>query len=333
MARIPDDEIERLKAEVSVLALVQAKGIALTRHGADWLGRCPFHDDKTPSLVISPVKNLWHCLGACGTGGSVIDWVMRERGVAFRRAVELVRAEVGTVPVADGRAAVPPRAAAKIVAPFAAGVEDAALLDEVIGFYHATLKQSPEALAYLAQRGLTHPDVIDHFRLGFANRTLAYRLPHKQIKSGAAVRGQLQRLGLVRTSGHEHFNGSLIVPVVDAAGAVVEVYGRKLRDDLREGTSKHLYLPGPHRGVFNLAGWRDSEEVIVCEALLDALTFWCAGYRHVTSAYGVNGFTDELLQALVVHGVKRVLIAYDHDAAGDAAAEEAAGDHAPRSRR
>jgi DNA primase len=62
-------------------------------HGADLLGRCPFHDDREPSLVISPEKNLWHCLGECQTGGSVIDWVMKTKGVSFRYAVELLKAD------------------------------------------------------------------------------------------------------------------------------------------------------------------------------------------------------------------------------------------------
>ena len=65
MARIPDTEIERLKREISLERLAESKGIELKRHGADWVGLCPFHDDKSPSLVISPKKNLWHCLGAC----------------------------------------------------------------------------------------------------------------------------------------------------------------------------------------------------------------------------------------------------------------------------
>jgi DNA primase len=68
MPRIPDEVIERLKREVSLERLAEARGIELARHGADLIGRCPFHDDKTPSLVISPKKNLWHCLGACSTG-------------------------------------------------------------------------------------------------------------------------------------------------------------------------------------------------------------------------------------------------------------------------
>ena len=99
MARIPDADIERLKETVSLVGLAEAAGVQLVRHGADWHGRCPFHDDKTPSLVISPTKRLWHCLGACNAGGSAIDWVMRERGVPFRRAVELLRAQAGQLPI------------------------------------------------------------------------------------------------------------------------------------------------------------------------------------------------------------------------------------------
>ena len=71
MARIPDDVIERLTHEVSLERLAEARGVKLARHGADLIGLCPFHNDREPSLVISPKKNLWHCLGACQTGGTV----------------------------------------------------------------------------------------------------------------------------------------------------------------------------------------------------------------------------------------------------------------------
>lgn len=87
--------------------------------------------------------------------------------------------------------------------------------------------------------------------MGFANRTLGLRLPAINRKAGAEVRTRLQRLGVLRESGHEHFNGSLVIPVMDAAGNVVEVYGRKITSGLRPGTPLHLYLPGPRAGVFN----------------------------------------------------------------------------------
>ena len=318
MPRIPDTEIERLKSEISLQRLAESQGIQLTRHGADLIGLCPFHDDHEPSLVISPKKNLWHCLGACQTGGSVIDWVIKTNGVSFRHAVELLREGIPSLAAAPvKRSSVP-----KLPAPVAPDADDQALLNQVIDYYHETLKQSPEALAYLKARGLDHPELIACFKLGYANRTLGLRLPEKSRVAGAEIRARLQKLGLYRDSGREHFNGSLIVPVLDEHGNVTEVYGRKLRDDLRAGTPKHLYLPGPHRGVWNSEALKASKEIILCEALIDAMTFWCAGYRNVTAAYGVEGFTEEHLAAFKQHGTERVLIAYDRDTAGDAAAEK-----------
>ena len=83
MARIPEAEIERLKNEVSVERLVETSGIELKKAGKDLLGRCPFHEDDTASLVVTPAKNLWHCFG-CGVGGGPIDWVIKKNGVSFR---------------------------------------------------------------------------------------------------------------------------------------------------------------------------------------------------------------------------------------------------------
>jgi len=319
MARIPDAELERLKIEISVERLVEAAGITLTKSNKDRLGRCPFHEDGEPSLVVTPAKNLFHCFG-CGAAGGPIDWVMRIQGISFRHAVELLKADLG-LPV-EGTAPVRESALRRLPAPVAFDADDQALLRQVVGYYHETLKTSPEALAYLKARGIDHPEAIERFQLGYANRTLGYSLPVKQIKAGAEIRGRLTKLGLYRESGHEHFTGSLVIPVLDAAGQVQEVYGRKILDNLRKGTPYHLYLPGPHQGVWNGAALADAQEVILCEALIDALTFWCAGYRHVTAAYGVEGFTADHLAAFQRAGTERVLIAYDRDEAGDRAAEK-----------
>ena len=114
-----------------------------------------------------------------------------------------------------------------------------------------------------------------------------------------------------------------MIPIVNA-GQALEVYGRKINDHLRKGTPKHLYLPGPHRGVWNVEALAVSKEIILCESLIDALSFWCAGFRNVTASFGVEGFTPDYLQAFQHHGIERVLIAYDRDKAGDAAAEKLA---------
>jgi DNA primase len=321
VARIPEEEIERLKEEVSLQRLVELAGVELRKQGKDLVGCCPFHDDRTPSLVISPGKNLWHCLGACQQGGSVIDWTMRLEGVSFRHAVELLRDGVAPSRIATGeRRVARSSTVTKLPSPLQRSADDRELLERVVGFYEQTLKECPEALGYLERRGLRHPELLDTFRLGFANRTLGYRLPAKSRQAGADIRGRLQRLGVIRSSGHEHLTGSLVIPVADADGVAVQLYGRKIRDDLRPGTPLHLYLPGAHRGVFNRPALRASREVVVCESLIDALSFWCHGHRHVTAAYGVEGFTAEHFRALKDNQTERVLIAYDRDDAGDRAA-------------
>jgi DNA primase len=321
VARIPEEEIERLKEEVALERLVELAGVELRRQGKDLVGRCPFHDDRTPSLVISPQKNLWHCLGACQAGGSVIDWTMRLEGVSFRHAVELLRDGVAPSRIVSGeRRVARASTVTKLPSPLERSADDRELLERVVGFYAQTLKESPEALAYLERRGLRHPELLDTFRLGFANRTLGYRLPQRNRQAGADIRGRLQRLGVIRSSGHEHLTGSLVIPIADADGVAVQLYGRKIRDDLRPGTPLHLYLPGAHRGVFNLLALQASREVVVCESLIDALSFWCHGQRHVTAAYGVEGFTAEHFRALKDNQIGRVLIAYDRDDAGDRAA-------------
>ena len=148
MARISDADIERLKAEVSAVRLVESSGVTLEKRGADHVGRCPFHDDQTPSLVITPAKNLWRCFGACDAGGDVIAWVMKREGVSFRHAVELLKSDaMPDVKKRAGAAAVAApvtRSTVVKLAPIAAPAEDAELLGEVVGFYHTVLKQTPE---------------------------------------------------------------------------------------------------------------------------------------------------------------------------------------------
>ena len=102
MKEAADSGIARLKEAVSLEELVRNDGIALTPHGRDLAGICPFHGEKTPSLIITPDKNLWHCMG-CGMGGSVIDWVMQREGVDLREACRRLRALAGTAAAAKGK--------------------------------------------------------------------------------------------------------------------------------------------------------------------------------------------------------------------------------------
>ncbi|EBF2920013.1 toprim domain-containing protein [Salmonella enterica subsp. enterica serovar Agama] len=318
MARLTEAELQHIKAAVSLVAVVKQQGRQMFKKGKDFTVLCPFHDEKTPSCVISPEKNLYHCFG-CNAGGSVIDWTMHTEKLSLRKAVERLRGELGDNP------AVAPLVTKDEPEAF---TEDEAgrqlLLNRVVDFYHHTLLTSPEAVAYLEKRRLNDPELVARFRLGFANRTLAYRLPPKQVQAGAKIRARLQAAGILRESGHEHLTGSLVVPVVDLNGQIREMYGRKITEHLRSGTALHLYLPGPHGGVWNEQALVGNRAIILCESLIDAMSFWVAGFRYVTAAYGVNGFTEEMREAFRRHGVEQVMIAFDNDAAGNEAAVKVA---------
>jgi hypothetical protein len=244
---------------------------------------------------------------------------MKREGVSFRHAVELLRTD--WAPDAD---AAPIKQSSVRRLDFEAAPEDRALLSQVLDYYHATLKESPEALAYLERRAIAHPDIIERFKLGFANCTLGYRLPANNRRAGADIRGRLAQIGVLRESGHEHMTGSLVAPLFDEAGSPVQAYGRKITEKLREGTPLHLYLPGPLGGIFNREAVAASDEIILCEAIIDAMSFWAAGLCHVTASFGASNFTDELRAALTQNHVKRVLVAYDRDEAGDRGAGEVA---------
>jgi DNA primase catalytic core len=313
MARIPEEQLRQLKASVRLRQLIEAKGVELRRLGADLVGRCPFHEgDNEPSLHLTEGEpDLWHCFG-CGAGGDAISWIQKAEGVSFRHAVEILGRLAGAA-----AAELPPRRLKRVTV-LDRSADDQALLRQVVDFYHQNLKNKPEALAYLEKRGLCHPELITRFSLGYADKTLGYQLPKG---THTALRQRLKALGVLRAeTGHEHYAGCLVIPIFDEHGAVAGLYGRRITAAQR-GAPEHLYLPGPHRGVWNAEALSASRELIVCEALLDALSFWVHGYRNVLSAFGVSGFTEEMREALRRHGTERVLIAYDRDEAGDRAAE------------
>jgi DNA primase len=98
MPLISDRLIEELKREIPIIQLCKEYGIELKAQGKDLIGHCPFHDDKTASFIVTPSKNLWNCLGACGRGGDNIELVMRKESVSFRKAVEKLQTMSGKLP-------------------------------------------------------------------------------------------------------------------------------------------------------------------------------------------------------------------------------------------
>ena len=321
MPRIANEEIERIKQETDLAALIRSRGIELRKHGSkDLVGRCPFHEDnESPNLIVTPGKGLFHCM-ACGAAGNAIQFVEKFDGVSFRHAFELLdqggavafrapeqKTKVSTVP--------------KLDCPLNFEEDDAHLLTQVADFYHERLSHNQNALDYLASRGLDDQALLTKYRIGFADRTLGLRLPYGNRKEGEAMRGKLKELGVFRQNGREHFNGSVVFPIPNGGGRVAEIYGRKITKRLRAGTPSHLYLPGPHHGIFNPEALRE-RELILCESVIDALTFIRNGMENATCIFGTQGFTEELFEAIkAARGLDAVRLAYDSDEAGETAAK------------
>jgi DNA primase catalytic core len=317
MARFDQEFIERLKTETDIVALIESYGTKLKPRGeasGEMIGLCPIHDDKNPSLVVNRKKNVWNCLGACGCGGDVIQWVMHAEKASFRHAVELLKSDA--TGSAGGKKFTTER---KLESPLAdiAGEQEA--FAQVVNYYHDRLKESPAALEYLQKRFITDHEAIERFKIGFVDRTLGLRLPAKQVKAGKEIRQRLKGIGILRDSGHEHFRGCVTFPLFSDDGQLRQLYGRRI-DNGQKNSGRHFYLSRPQGGIFNVEALQASDEIILCESVIDALTFWSAGYRNVTTIYGTNGLTDEMVCALQVHDIKRILLAYDADDAGDNAA-------------
>ena len=106
--------------------------------------------------------------------------------------------------------------------------------------------------------------------MGLTGFSLSFQT--REGRNGAEIRGRLHQLGILRESGHEHFNGSVVIPIIDLDGNVTGMYGRQITERLRPGTPLHMYLPGPHKGVWNEESLVVSKEIILCESLIDAPT-------------------------------------------------------------
>lgn len=207
---------------------MRASGVELKRKGKQLIGLCPFHDDRTPSLIVDPKKNLWNCLGACGACGDVYQFVMKREGLDFRAAHQWLRDKAL-------RSAECGRQSAESEPVAAASASESQWLERAVAHYHRCLLETPLAQAYLQSRGLTAPELATTFRVGYADGSLVKLLSDE----GKAA---LQRVGVLDAQGRELLQGCVVFPLLNAAsGSVVNLYGR------HTARAQHLYLPGARR--------------------------------------------------------------------------------------
>lgn len=303
---IPEKEIERVKAEVSLAGVVRSRGVELKKKGRQLWGLCPFHADSEPSFAVDERKGLWNCLGKCGTGGDALSFVMKADGIDFKEAYALLKAECGVGASgaeenspqrhrdAKERQKEEPTDHRKPITDY---------LEKAVAYYHKSLVKNEKAIEYLKTRGIT-PEAVQVFRLGYVDGSLRDKL-------NPDGRASLESLGLLNERGNETMYGSVVFPLVDAGtNQTVGLYARHM------GKQQHLYLSGKRRGVFNPSGAKETDEIILAESVIDALALWSIGIRNVTCSYGVNGLTDEILRSLQESRIRKVVLMLDADEAG-----------------
>ncbi|MCU0293553.1 MAG: CHC2 zinc finger domain-containing protein [Thermoanaerobaculaceae bacterium] len=328
---VSKDGIERIKASNALVEVVAERGIELRKKGKTLVGRCPFHEDKTPSFTVTPDKGLFHCFG-CGASGDVIGFVTKHDQLSFGGALQALAHRAGlelgqelepaTVKararvVASAREAAPreaaPRGAASSKAPRAdaepprpLAAQALTALPEVVEHYHRSFCERKDAQAYLFGRGFTDLELLRVLKVGYADGSLLKLAPR-----GSQLRAELTALGVITAEGRELLGGCVVVPIPDPlTGSWTNLYGRGVK------VARHCYLPGPLRGVLNFQAARLSEEVILAESVLDALSFLQAGIGTALPIYGTNGFGADLLDLLKRERVRRVILALDNDEPG-----------------
>lgn len=290
---IEQQTIDTIKTDIDLISLVESKGIHLKKNGKGYVGLCPFHDDKTPSLSVNPSTNLWQCFG-CGTGGDVIRFIELYDNLSFPEAVKTLSSDSRKTrqpPVEDSNPL---------------SVKEKKLLSRVAAYYQHTFTEDDTALEYLKNRGIKSTQSCVDFGAGYANGTLLDILPKDD-----EIITSLKYIGILNDKGNEVFYECAVFPLLDTNGSPVGLYGRRINET---AAVKHKYLKGPRTGLINRQAAKRSQTILLTESVIDALTLYDQGFKNVIPAYGVNGLTDDHL--FFFNRTKEAYIVFDADEAG-----------------
>ena len=265
--------LDELKQQIPLLDYLQAHDWQPARQLScgRLMGLCPLHSDRKPSFLVDPHKSLFYCYG-CGRGGDVIRFAELYHQVKFPQALLLLRQWRGLPP----------------------------LLHEAAGFYRMQLHRHADAVAYLYQRGVSSPEVIEHMRIGYA--------------PGGCLRGWLTQMGyplqvlrqagLVTASGYDSYRHRVVFPLEE------NLYGRSLS----VAAPPHRFLPGAKGGLYSWDQVRLYPEVVLVEGLFDYAALWQAGFYNVTCSMGTNLNARQFRQ--LCDGARTVYLAFDADRNG-----------------
>jgi DNA primase len=310
---IPQSFIQELLGRVDIVELID-RHVKLKRAGANYVACCPFHSEKSPSFTVSPTKQFYHCFG-CGAHGTAVGFLMEHGGLGFVEAVKELAQSVGmTVPEAPRSESAQRRARH--------GESLYEVLLRAARHYRERLKEAPQAIAYLKQRGLSG-DIARRFGIGYA--------PDDWQNLAAAFSdydGQtLADAGLTRTNEegrrYDVFRNRIMFPIVDVRGNVIGFGGRVL------GEGEPKYLNSPETPVFEkgreLYGLyqarraiREAGRAVVVEGYMDVVALAQCGIEYAVATLG-TATTPQHVQKLL-RQTDEIVFCFDGDAAGRRAA-------------
>lgn len=306
---ISKHSIETLKQTIDILDVIGSV-VELKKVGSNYVACCPFHDEKTPSFVVSPAKGFYHCYG-CGVGGDSIKFLMEYEKLSFVESVEKIAAIMNFTLEYEKSYEKKP---------------DFTLLDEITRFYQKNLLNHKPSLEYLSSRCVANSS-IEKFALGYCGasfETLKF-LNAKMLNKAEAL--EYGVIGKDSTREYARFSDRIIFPIHSPSGKVVGFGGRTMSG------ANAKYINSPQSKIFNksklLYGYYIAKEkiykqkkIIVCEGYLDVIMLHQAGFDYAVATLGTALTKDHL--PLLSKGEPKVILSYDGDKAGINAAFKAA---------
>ncbi len=318
---MPDNTLQEIKDRLNIAEVIGGY-IPIKKAGGNYKAVCPFHSEKTPSLMISPSKQIWHCFG-CGEGGDVFGFVMRYENLQFREVLKILADKAGVkLPAYSQQSKISEDQKAPLLR----------INDFASRFYHQILtseKQGVKALEYLKQRGL-NSETIKKWRIGFAPddfHVLEKALAKKQVnvndlvKAGVSARNEKGQV-------YDRFRGRITFPIFNYYNEVVGFSARILNGDRQAAK----YVNSPETLIYNKSkilfglnfakeSIRKKDEVIIVEGQMDCISAHQAGFANVVASSGTALTFDQL--SLLGRLTKHLKFCLDADEAGFAATKRA----------
>ena len=305
---ISDDTIEKIKDSSEIVEII-SDYVQLKRSGANYVGLCPFHNEKTPSFTVSPTRQFFHCFG-CGEGGDSISFIMKKENLDFIEAIKFLGnkygIEIGETQLEDKH------------------VDEKERLYEInreaARFFYKNLINNHEALEYLKKRQL-NPKIIKNFGLGYSLNS--WDNLYKYLANKGYKEEEIEKIGLIaRKSGnngyYDKFRNRIIFPIIDIKSRVIGFGGRIID----EGMPKYLnskesiiFNKGNHLYGLNLVNkYSNREKILLVEGYMDVIALYSKGINYAVASLGTS-LTERQSKLLKRYG-KEVYICYESDVAG-----------------